>query len=427
MEPRQPSKLGLRTPAAAAQRQAWPMLNLVQSRVGSEATWSLFAGSDQWICPFCANAVAKRQGHTQHESIARHLENCRHFANGRGAMQPRSVLDARLALAELMQRCQTQPAWRAFDSDGTWISPYTLDRVANVRATSAQPDSFTYQAMLAHVQAQSPAGEPFGAELILLARELHVKKTDVARFVAWHVVTSPAWRWIDGAGLWRCPYTRRAVSGIPLVPAADWPAATVAIARYLTCNCPTFATGALAPLPSELIGSAAGTGAWCLNPPSAESIGAVPIGIEHLLGGSTRFGVPVLGAAGARTPLGSPAVPPMASPTGETSGGYRLFQRKEATSTGVPVIAAGGSTSRFDQPIQATPASGLTAISPARGVPRVVEPPPSAAPEPIAEPTSPRAAVGKLPSIHASDVLDFPFPDMAISCLLYTSDAADDM
>ncbi len=288
-----------------------PLVHLVHQKLATDELWNIKSVNDLWICPFCLSAIARRPGLTHPDAIARHLENCRNFALGRGAPQPlERVLDRR-SYENIVHSAQQHPAWRIYDEDGTWISPFSLQRVPSVRAPQGKLDNFVFQALTRHL-----AGCPFhrqgilhGVDEVMLARELLRRVPEVARCVAYHLHTTPSWRFVDEHGSWICPFTLHAIDQVRITSGESWFSAAEPIAQHLISNCPRFATGQVVPHPEATVAQAAGTGGRCLPPP--DSATPTPVSPTQLLSPITRAGLTML----TPTPQGQQATGSHATPT----------------------------------------------------------------------------------------------------------------
>ena len=275
-------------------RGSTPLSHLVQSKMAADEIWNIRSNNDLWICPFCLSAIAKRPGSTATDSVVRHLENCRHFALGKGQPQARKLILDRRSYENTIYSAQSDPAWKIYDHDGVWLSPFSLQRVPSVRTTNGKIDNFFYQALSKHLAqcAFYRQGMPHTVDEVMLARELHRRIPDVVRFTRHQLHSQPGWRWIDASGAWICPYTLFAVAQVRLSSLPEWAAAAESIALHLITHSPRFATGQAIPHPDSSIAHAAGPGGQ--NVPSFENTAPTPITPNQILGNTTRTGLAIL-------------------------------------------------------------------------------------------------------------------------------------
>ena len=275
-------------------RGSTPLSQLVQSRMAAEEIWNIRSANDLWICPFCLSAIAKRPGSTATDSVVRHLENCRHFALGKGHPQARQLILDRRSYENIIYSAQSDPAWKVYDSDGVWLSPFSLQRVPAVRTTNGKVDNFLFQALSKHLT-NCPffrQGMPHTVDEVMLARELHRRIPEVVRFTRHQMHSQAAWRWVDASGAWICPYTLFAVAQVRLTSLPEWAAAAESIALHLITHSPRFATGQSIPHPDASIAHAAGPGGR--NVPSPERTAPTPVTPSQILGNTTRTGLAIL-------------------------------------------------------------------------------------------------------------------------------------
>ena len=256
--------------------------------------WNIRSTNDLWICPCCLSAIAKRPGLSLVDSVARHLENCRSFAMGKGATQPRDRIVERQVYENLIHAAQSDPAWKVYDHDGVWISPHSLQRVPTVRTQNGKLDNFLFQAIARHLsQCQFyRQGMTHTVDEVMLARELHRRVPEITRYVAFNLATQDAWRWIDAYGSWICPFTLFAVPQVQLATPGGFLAASESIALHLITHCPRFATGQLNPHPDALLASAAGPNGRQLPAPAGAT--PTPVSPTQILGTTTRTGLAIL-------------------------------------------------------------------------------------------------------------------------------------
>ena len=357
-----------------------PLLHLVQSRLAGDEIWNVKSSNDLWICPFCLSGIAKRPGLSHPDSIARHLENCRSFAMGKGQLQPRERVMERRAYENIIHAAQTDPAWRVYDSDGVWISPFSLQRVVAVRAIGGKIDNFLFQALARHLASCAfyRQGIAHTVDEVMLARELLRRMKDVSRYVSYQLHTQPGWRFVDAQGHWICPFTLFTVPQLRVDSAADWLAAPETIALHLITHCPRFATGQVAAHPDATIANTAGPGGRCLPPPDATT--PTPVSPTQILGTTTRSGLAILSP----TPTGQAI-----TPSGSTSG-YHQVQTPTPTAGPPPVSGHTGGFLFSRTPLPGAPEGTLPVtrrISSMRTPPPVQLPP--ARTPPLAPPTTP--------------------------------------
>ncbi len=383
MTPRQPiqPRPGIKPALMASGRGGSPLLQLVQSRVAGDELWGFKSTNDLWICPFCLSAVAKRPGLVLVDSIARHLENCRHFAMGKGLPQSREQIESKRTYENMIHAAQTDPAWRVYETDGVWISPFSLQRIPAVKAPAGKLDSFVLQALAKHL-AQCPfhrQGIAHTVDEVMLARELHRRIGDVARFTMFQLHTQPAWRYIDGNGSWVCPYTLFAVPQVRLGSNSDWGQAPQLIALHLITHCPRFATGQAAPHPEETIARTAGETGQVLAAPQTAT--PTPVSPTQILGTNTRSGLAIL----TPTPTTLPAI---------GSGPNPVLSPRSLTPlpTGRPANGPSGGFLFTRTPLPASQEGGPSLTRRLTPIPRMLTPPPVAPPTISATPPLPLAA-----------------------------------
>ena len=287
------------------------MAHLVHQKLATDELWGIKSVNDLWICPFCLSAIAKRPGLTHPDAIARHLENCRSFALGKGSPQPRERVLDRRSYENIVHSAQQDPAWRVYDEDGAWISPFSLQRVPSVRSQQGKLDNFVFQALARHLSTCPfhRQGILHGVDEVMLARELLRRAPDVARYVAYQLHTTPSWRFVNEHGAWICPFTLHAIEQVRITSGESWFSAAEPIAQHLISNCPRFATGQIAPYEDATVAEAAGAGGRCLPPPN--SAAPTPVSPTQILGTTTRTGLTIL----TPTPPGQQATGSGANPT----------------------------------------------------------------------------------------------------------------
>ncbi len=375
MTPRQPiqPRPGPKPALVASGRGNSPLLQLVQSRMAADELWNFKSSNDLWICPFCLSGIAKRPGLTLIDSIARHLENCRHFALGKGQVQSKEQISAKRSYESMVHAAQTDPAWRVYETDGVWISPFSLQRIPSVKAPGGKLDNFLFQALAKHL-AQCPfhrQGIAHTVDEVMLARELHRRIGDVARFTMFQLHTQASWRHVNAQGSWICPYTLFAVPQVHLGSLTEWAQAPQVIALHLITHCPRFATGQAVPHPDETIANTAGPDGRSL--PAPQTAVPTPVSPTQILGTTTRSGLAIL----TPTPTSLPAIGSGASPV--------LVPRiSTPVPTGKPPAGQSGGFLFSRTPLPTNPdVSALTRrVTP---LPRMLTPPP-APPLPVAEP-----------------------------------------
>ena len=289
--------------------------------MATDELWNIRSNNDLWICVFCLSAIAKRPGSTSVDSVVRHLENCRHFALGKGQPQNRPAIVERRSYENIVFSAQSDPAWKIYDHDGVWLSPFSLMRVAAVRTTSGKLDNFLFQALAKHL-GQCPfyrQGIAHTVEEVQLARELHRRMPEVVRFARYQLHTQSSWRWVNEAGLWICPYTLFAVAQVRLSQLSTWTTAAEAIALHLITQIPLFATGRAQPHAETSIAHAAGT-QGC-NLPPAEAHTPTPMSPEQILGTATPSGL---------------AITPTPTATRSVSGGNTILASRIQANTATP-------------------------------------------------------------------------------------------
>ncbi len=291
-------------------RGTTPLSQLVATRMASDDLWNIRSNNDLWICIFCLSAIAKRPGSSSTDSVVRHLENCRHFALGKGVPQARQLILERRTYENIVFSAQSDPAWKVYDHDGVWLSPFSLQRVPTVRTTTGKLDNFLFQALAKHL-GQCPfyrQGMPHITDEVVLARELHRRMAEVVRFVRYQLHTQPSWRWVNESGVWICPYTLFAVTQVRMTSLPEWTAAADSIALHLITHCPRFVTGQSLAHSDASIAHAAGPGGR--NVPSAESTSPTPISPHQILGTVTPAGLAIVTPTptGTRTVSGGNAI-----------------------------------------------------------------------------------------------------------------------
>ncbi len=397
MTPRPPNqpRSGVKPAVVANGRGTSPLLPIVHQRMAADETWNFKSVNDLWICPFCLGGVAKRPGLSHPESISRHLENCRSFALGKGQVQPRERILERRAYENVVHAAQNDPAWKIYDNDGIWISPFSLQRVPAIRVTAGKLDNFLFQAIAKHLAGCGfyRQGIARTADEVLLARELHRRIADVGSYVDYQLHTQTGWRFVDADGSWICPFTLYAAPQIRIATAEDWPVAAQSIALHLITHCPRFATGQVQPHPDGIVAQAAGPRGRCLPPPSTPSPN--PVSPTQILGTTTRHGLALLSPTPtdvAVLPPNSPhrqvaVAPPVATPVGGTSARATLFNRTPDHGSATvpaarPVAPAAGIVPPLAQPIGGPPPASVPAArvitQPAQSVVAPVVAPPAA-------------------------------------------------
>ncbi len=126
---------------------------LVRERLESDAAWQTFTGDQKrWVCPWCLAAIARRPQRSWEDSIGAHLEGCKHYGHGRFQPQPPASVQAQLSFENMVCRAESDSAWQVFDSQGLWICPACLERVADARLVANQRNTLTFRGMALHLQ-----------------------------------------------------------------------------------------------------------------------------------------------------------------------------------------------------------------------------------------------------------------------------------
>ena len=295
-----------------------PLAHVVHQKLSTDELWNIKSVNDLWICPYCLSAIAKRPGLTHPEAIARHLENCRSFALGKGIPQPRERVLDRRTYENIVHSAQQDPAWRVYDVDGIWISPFSLQRVPSVRPQQGKLDNFVLQALARHLSTCPfhRQGIIHRVDEVVLARELLGRMPEVARYVDYQLHTTSGWRFVNAHGSWICPFTLHAIDQVRITSAESWLSATSPIVHHLISNCPRFATGQIAPNLDSTVQQAAGAGGRCLPPPNSAT--PSPVSQTQILGTTTRTRLTIL----TPTPQGQQATGSVATPTVHHSTTY---------------------------------------------------------------------------------------------------------
>lgn len=265
---------------------------LVRERLAADRSWHSFTEDQRrWVCLWCLSAVARRPQRNWEDSIATHLEGCRHFGGGRFAQQPAASVQAQLSFENMVSRVESDPAWQVFDAQGAWVCPACLERIPNARLVQGARNTLTYRGMALHLQ--------------------------------------------------RCPvYARGVLNAPPVVRAArDRPAGAGNTRQTSALSLPL-----RTPTGSPAAGSVPG-----VRPPSAALPAAIPVDQSRPSSGPHPIATPVSGAPVARplvppvaqvappvarpvssnSPAGMPQVPPVAQPLGGT--GSHLRSRRFVT------------------------------------------------------------------------------------------------
>ena len=164
---------GSRLPPVGPSHGGNQLASLVKSKLADDPLWGYFALNGRWICPFCLSPVNRRAGKSREDSLAIHLEACRSFNGGRGGAQAADAVARRQQFENLVHLADSDPAWRVYDHTGTWICPFSLVRVPQVKLQGGQLSSFVYQAMAEHINRLPPHlrnGSPSPAS-VQLARD----------------------------------------------------------------------------------------------------------------------------------------------------------------------------------------------------------------------------------------------------------------
>lgn len=152
-------------PASGKALAAW-----VRERLRDDPAWQTFTADQRWVCPWCLSVIGRRPQRSWEDSIAAHLDVCRHFAGGtRPPLAPEAV-QAQIAFENLVHRAKSDPAWQVYDG-GVWVCPACLQRIPPVRAIGGAPSVLTYREMAAHLQccAAYAAGRLHPVEMVRAA------------------------------------------------------------------------------------------------------------------------------------------------------------------------------------------------------------------------------------------------------------------
>ncbi|MCS6970608.1 MAG: SpoIIE family protein phosphatase [Planctomycetes bacterium] len=124
---------------------------LVRERLQQDPAWRSFTVDQRWVCPWCLSVIGRRPQRSWEDSIAAHLEVCRHYAGGSRPPLAAAVVQAQIAFENLVHRAKSDPAWQVY-ADGVWICPACLQRIPQVRAIGGSPSLLTYREMVQHLQ-----------------------------------------------------------------------------------------------------------------------------------------------------------------------------------------------------------------------------------------------------------------------------------
>jgi hypothetical protein len=233
---------GSRAAAPGGGRSPTDLVNLVKGRLAKDPHWGYFAMNGKWICPFCLSPVNRRTGRSREDSLAVHLEVCRSFAGGRGATQAVEVIANRQQFENLVHLADSDPAWRVYDPTGTWFCPACAERVPSVRIQGGQLTSFVYQAMAEHLgrcNAYLHGVKP-KPEDVQRSRDRAARLPALQQALQSNL-QFPAWRYLDGNGLWVCPCCLTHVARVHVQTDAEWQRAPEGMAHHLLNECPAYA------------------------------------------------------------------------------------------------------------------------------------------------------------------------------------------
>lgn len=397
MDPRAPktNPTGSRLPPVGASRGGNQLASLVKSKLSEDPLWGYFALNGRWICPFCLSPVNRRAGKSREDSLAIHLEACRSFNSGRGAAQAADAVARRQQFENLVHLADSDPAWRVYDHTGTWICPFTLVRVPQVKLQGGQLTSFVYQAMAEHINRLPPHlrnGSPSPAS-VQLARDRAARFQVLVPAIQQNLQQA-AWRYLDPNGLWVCPCCLEHVMRVRVANDQDWLRAPEGMAEHLLYECTVYSQNPNA-VNSEAdvrqaatqvvaIASPTPTRGLPLTPASPTPITQAPIARPASSGGFMTTRTP----SNLRTPL--PGQPPVAHPSTPTS------------TRGVPIIR----TPMPGMPVATPPGQRRTDTTPT-GAPRVAMP--AATTPPVAPPivTPPPATPVKNDTLFGTLKQDF--------------------
>ncbi len=243
---------------------------MVKTKLGEDPLWGYFAINGKWICPFCLSVVNRRAGRSREDSIGMHLETCRGFGNGHGQTQPVEVIARRQQYENLVHLADSDPAWRVYDTSGTWYCPACLDRVSAVRIQGSQLTSFVYQAMADHL---SRCGS-YLRGVRPRPEDVQRARDRAARFPALlqslqHNLQFSVWRYLDAHGLWICPCCLGHVPRVRVGTDADWQRAPEQMAHHLLQECQAFANDPNQVQPEDAVRTSASQAAPQLQPTPA--------------------------------------------------------------------------------------------------------------------------------------------------------------
>ncbi len=270
MDARGPQKrpTGSRLPPVATPRgNPGPIGPLVKSRLSSDPVWGYFAINGKWICPFCLSVVNRRQGRSREDSITAHLESCRGFGNGHGQVQPVEVIARRQQYENLVHLADSDPAWRVYDTSGTWYCPACLERIANVRIQGGQLTSFVYQAMSDHLSRCGSylRGVNPRPEDVQRARDRAARFPALLQALQQNLQFT-AWRYLDAHGHWVCPCCLAHVPRVRVTSDTDWQRAPEQMAQHLLQECAAYANDPNHIQPESMVREAAAQVAPMIQP-----------------------------------------------------------------------------------------------------------------------------------------------------------------
>jgi hypothetical protein len=384
MDPRVPktNPAGSRPQPAGPARGGNQLGPMVRSKLADDPLWGYFALNGRWICPFCLSPVNRRAGKSREDSLAIHLEACRSFNGGRGAPQAADAVARRQQFENLVHLADSDPAWRVYDHTGTWICPFSLVRVPQVRLQGGQLSSFVYQAMAEHINRLPPQlrnGTPSPAS-VQLARDRAARFQVLVPAIQQNLQQA-SWRYLDPNGLWVCPCCLEHVMRVRVANDQDWLRGPEGMAEHLLYECTAYSQNPNAVNGEAEVRQAASQVVAIGSPTPTRGMAITPTG-----------STPITQQAPIARPAGSGAFMTTRTPTTRTPlpEQPRVAHPVTPTATrGVPVLR----TPRPGIPVATPPGQRRTDTSP-MGSPRVVAPgstPPVAPPIVTPPPATPVA------------------------------------
>lgn len=201
------------------------------------------------LCPWCLKvAFPIVAGQQLVEAVARHIEHGCTVARG----NPDAPMMAAISIQEmakflfLKNECGTNPVYRVFGPEGSWICPY-CGEFPDIRAIAPDgkriPPDQLVQAVKRHFdkcfQYQDHPTRHYSVEDLKKRMSLIRRQKEFRSGIAALMKTNPVMQFYDLDGHWVCPFCRKSVDYVDMTTSESRErTAPVHVAKHLASECP---------------------------------------------------------------------------------------------------------------------------------------------------------------------------------------------